>query len=373
MRTMMFMSSQPCFVAAVAWCATSLALAQPAPAVPLARPAMTVTLAKVEQVNWPQVISASGTVVPWHEALVSARSSGLAATEVLVDRGSRVKSGQVLVRFDDRGLRADVVQAEAALAQAQAAAEQARRNRDRTLSLSNTGAVTEQDELQAVTTATSTAAQWHQARAALDGAKVRLDNATITSPDDGTVSSRSISLGQVPGSGMELFKLIRQDRLEWRAEVPAQYLTAVRAGQSAEVMLPDGGRAKGRVKLVLPALDGASRLGVVAVELVMGSTLRAEMFLQGTLQVGRAPAVVLPSGSLVLRDGRAYVFVLSGERVRRVAVTAGRRVGKQVEVTSGVAVGDNVVVRGAGFLVDGDLVRVTSGATPKEPNARPAL
>lgn len=332
---------------------------------------LTVTSATVQRADWPQVMAAAGAVHPWHEAVLSARSSGLALSEVLVDRGSRVRRGQVLARFDDRTLRTDLAQAEANLQQAVAQARQAVTNRDRTLSLRDSGAVSEQDELQAVTTAATAIAQWRQAQAALEAARVRLAQAVLTAPDSGTISSRSATLGQVAANGMEMFRLIRQDRLEWRAEVPPAQLSALQAGQTAELVLPDGRTASGKVRLLSPSLDAGSRLALVSVDIGAGSGARAGMYLQGRLFTGRAPALAVPADSLVLRDGRPYVFVLQGERVRRVAVTTGRREGAQVEVLQGLAVGDRVVVRGAGFLADGDRVQLAPAEAAASPVRKP--
>ncbi len=360
------MSPPPCrrWPAGVLVCALLLACAgagAAGPAVSSAakeQPGLTVTTATVLRADWPQVLSAAGAVQPWHEAVLSARSSGLALTEVLVDRGTRVQRGQVLARFDDRTLRTDLAQAEASLQQAEAQARQAVANRDRALSLRHSGAVSEQDELQAVTAAATAIAQWRQAQAALEAARVRLDQAVLTAPDSGTISSRSATLGQVAAAGMEMFRLIRQDRLEWRAEVPPAQLAALRAGQAAELVLPDGRTATGKLRVLSPSLEAASRLALVSVDLAPGSGARAGMYLQGRLFIGRAPALAVPADSLVLRDGRPYVFVLLDQRVRRVAVTTGRREGAWVEVLQGLTVGDRVVVRGAGFLADGDRVQL---------------
>jgi RND family efflux transporter MFP subunit len=339
-------------------CAAWAALATAQPPAAAEAPALTVTVASVQRADWPLVITASGAVQPWHEAVLSARSSGLALTEVLVDRGSRVQRGQVLARFDDRTLRADLAQAEASLQQAEAQARQAVTNRDRALSLRHSGAVSDQDELQAVTSAATAIAQWRQAQAALEAARIRLEQTVLTAPDSGTISSRSATLGQVAANGMEMFRLIRQDRLEWRAEVPPAQLGPLRAGQPAELQLPDGRRVDGRLRVLSPSLEATSRLALVSVDIAPGSGARAGMYLQGRLLTGRAHALTVPAESLVLRDGRPHVYVLQGQRVRRVAVTTGRREAAQVEVLLGLAASDRVVVRGAGFLADGDRVQV---------------
>ncbi|NBY71335.1 MAG: hypothetical protein EBQ69_04925 [Betaproteobacteria bacterium] len=88
--------------------------------------------------------------------------------------------------------------------------------------------------------------------------------------------------------------------------------------------------------------------------------VRAGSFARGTFEVGSSAALTLPQAAVVMRDGFAWVFVLgSDQRVRQTKVATGRRNGDQVEVSKGLAPTEPVVVQGAGFLQDGDLVKVS--------------
>lgn len=197
-----------------------------------------------------------------------------------------------------------------------------------------------------------------QARAGVTAARLTLEHTRILAPDDGVVASRSAMLGAVAGSGTELFRLIRRNRLEWRAELGAAQLGRVAPGMRARLTLPDGSTATGKLRQVAPALDGSSRLGIAYVDLDPGSHARAAMYASGRLEAGRRSVVTVPAESIVIRDGRSYVAALAGERVRMVAVETGSRRDERVEIVRGLAAGASVVARGAGFLQNDDLVRV---------------
>jgi multidrug efflux pump subunit AcrA (membrane-fusion protein) len=90
--------------------------------------------------------------------------------------------------------------------------------------------------------------------------------------------------------------------------------------------------------------------------------LRAGMFARGEFELGRASALTLPQSAVVLREGFAYVFRIEGDKVAQTKVTVGRRQADRVEITAGLDAGAAVVAQGAGFLADGDSVRVVAGA-----------
>jgi RND family efflux transporter MFP subunit len=324
------------------------------------RPALVVTTAFAESMALPNVITASGTVAAWQEASVSSRSSGLPVVAILADVGDHVQKGQLLARFDDSTLQAEVARAEAALAQSQARLEEARSNRDRALELGQSSLLSRQDVLKATTSATAAEAEVSQSRALLRTARLALAHARVLAPDAGVISSRSIALGAVAQPGTELFRLIRQGRLEWRVELTAQQLVLVKPGVTAAVRTLQGGTVKGTVRSVAPSLDVSTRTGIAYVDLEPSPAVRASMYLQGDLQLGEQTAVTVPSASVIIRDGRSYVAALEGNRVKLLAVTTGIRSGDRVEITRGVVAGAMVAVRGAGFLNDGDVVRVVT-------------
>jgi RND family efflux transporter MFP subunit len=190
---------------------------------------------------------------------------------------------------------------------------------------------------------------------------VRLSHTRILAPDDGVISARSASVGSLTGNGQELFRLIRGGRLEWRAQVTAAELPRVKPGMAALLQPPGGGgeRVKGTVRMVAPTLDPQTRSALVYVDLPAATPLRAGMFVRGEVQVGEARALTLPQSAVVLRDGFAYVYRVGADRrVAEVKVEVGRRIGDRIEIVRGVDPQMQLVASGAGFLSDGDVVRV---------------
>jgi RND family efflux transporter MFP subunit len=322
------------------------------------RAALVVTTAVAERTTMPDVIEASGVVAAWQEASVGSRSAGLPIVAILADVGDTVKQGQVLARLDDATVTADVARAEAALAQARAREAEARTNRDRALQLAEKNLLSKQDVLQATTNATAAEAEVAQATALLRTARLGLEHTRVLAPDDGVVTARNAVLGAVAQPGTELFRLIRQGRLEWRAEVTSEQIMRVRPGMTATVKTVDGGSVPGTVRTVAPALDGSTRTGLVYVDLEPSASLRASMYLQGALNLADREAVSVPSASVIVRDGRSYVAAVEGERVRLLPVVAGRHSAERTVIESGLEPGTTVAVRGAGFLNEGDVVRI---------------
>lgn len=328
------------------------------PAIPLAKAAMTVTTSGVQRQTLAGSIEAQGLIVPWQEAIVSAKVSGLTLTELNVNVGDRVQKGQLLARFDTRIVNADLAQARANLAQATANAKQATANRERILRMQGKGAISDQDLQLAQTQVDMADAQRDMAQAQLTIQEIRLKDCEVRAVDEGVISARSAMLGQVPASGVELFRLIRQERLEWQAQLNVQQLSQVEPGQTVAINLQNGMSLQGVVRQLAPGLDNQSRLGLAYVDLTSGSGARAGMFAKGQIQQAQRDALVIPAESVVLRDGRSSVFRISADdKVTQQSVETGRRTGNLIEITAGLTNNDQVAVRGAGFLVDGDRVR----------------
>jgi RND family efflux transporter MFP subunit len=353
----------------------TLAQAPAAPA-PTAKPALTVTVEAPTRASWGQALTANGSVAAWQDASVGSQANGLRLTEVRAQVGDRVKAGQVLAVFDAEGVRAELAQTRAALAEAQAVAAEAQANADRARSLQTTGAMSEQQIAQYTTAAVTAAARVASAQALLAVQELRLKHTQVLAPDSGTVSARSATVGAVVPAGTELFRLVRQGRLEWRGEVTAADLSRVKPGQVVSLKAVSGGETKGRVRTVGPTVDPQTRAALVYVDLPPGTpdTIKPGMFATGQLVLGDSAATTVPQQAVVNRDGFTYVFVLaegkaSAEgtaRVQRLKVQAGRRVGDRVELLGGLPTGapPAIVTQGAGFLNDGDLVKVVATTAP---------
>jgi len=325
--------------------------------------ATSVTVSSVVVRNWPRIVEANGTVQAWQEASIGTLVGGLRIIDVEADVGDRVRKGQTLARFDLETVRAELAARAADLEGARAVAARADADAERAARLAPEGAVSQQDLLQSRTVAATSRAQFAAAQAHLESQALQIRQGVVVALDDGVISTRTATLGAVPPVGQELFRLIRRGRMQWLGEVDARWLSAVQVGQDVRLRLPDDSSASGRVARIAPSVSAQSRLGVVVVDIGPGSSARAGMFVSGVVEMSTAPALVVPAQCVVLRDGHEMVAVIEGrEAVAKVAlrrVSTGRRQGDEVEIVTGVETGERVVVRGAGFLGDGDLVKVT--------------
>jgi RND family efflux transporter MFP subunit len=383
MRFAKFSSSLALVLAAVAVAGAiaywlSRPKAAPPPSVPpapvAARPALTVTSTRAQSSALPIKLSANGNVAAWQEASIGAEISGLRLTEVLVNVGDVVQRGQVLARFATEAVQSDVAQARAAVAEASAHAQEASANADRARALQNTGVFSGQQINQYLTAEQTAKARVESVKAGLAAQLLRLQYAEVRAPDGGVISARLATVGAVVGAGTELFRLIRQGRLEWRAEVSSVELARLRPGTMVTVLAASGSELKGRVRMVAPTVDPQTRSGLVYVDLPSqssgASSFKAGMFARGEFDLGNSPALTVPQQAVVVRDGFSYVFRLNADqRVSQLKVQTGRRIGERVELLEGVGAETLLVASGAGFLNDGDLVKVAPGSATNPASA----
>lgn len=327
-------------------------------------PALAVIAVSARIQTWPQIIRANGVIAGWDEARVAASIDGLRLTALLANVGDRVKKDQVLARLDDEMLQAEAVELQAQLQQATASLAQAKAHSQRILRLKDSGATYPQEILQYVTQTDIARAQVASAQAQLEIKRVALRQTFIRSPDDGVVSMRDATLGGVLPVGHVLFRVIRQQRLEWRGELTAEQLARVTAGQRVTLTLPGGDTAAARIRQISPAMDNATRLGTVYADIDIGGPARLGMYTPGEIELSPAPALVIPASSIFIRDGRSMVASLGRDpsvvKVKLKVVQTGRRLGDRVEAVAGIDEGERLVLQGGAFLGDGDTVRLTS-------------
>lgn len=327
-----------------------------------AKPALSVSLIGPASESWPNVLPANGDIAAWQEASIGAEISNYRLTEVLVNVGDRVRRGQVLARISADTVAAEVAQTQAAVAEAEASLAEAKANAERARQLVAAGFYSSQQATQSITAEQTAAARLNAARARLRADELRLAQTRVSAPDDGVISARTAAVGALAQPGVELFRLIRGGRLEWRAELPEAELARVRPGMLAALTTPDGARVAGKIREIAPTVDTRTRNGMVYVDVPAGQGLRAGMFARGEFDLGTASALTLPQTAVLLREGYAYVFRIEGkDKVAQTKIGIGRRQGERVEI-AGLDPAARVVESGVGFLSDGDTVRVV--ATP---------
>jgi HlyD family secretion protein len=338
-----------------------------------AKAALTVSITQAKNNTLPIKLAANGSLAAWQEASVGAEASGLRVQELLVGVGDHVQRGQVLATFAAESVQADVALARASLAEATANAAEATANADRARAVQGTGALSAQQVNQYLTQEQTAKARVESAKAQLDAQALRLKHTQLLAPDSGIISARTATVGSVVSAGTEMFKLIRQGRLEWRGEVTSAELSRVVAGTGVVVTAPSGAQMKGRVRMVSPTVDAATRNGLVYVDLLgaapgskaVAGAFKPGMFARGEFELGSSGALTVPQTAVVVRDGFSYVYRVGADgRVSQLKVQVGRGLGDQVEVLSGVKPEDKLVASGGSFLSEGDMVKVVDASKP---------
>ncbi|TIX51670.1 efflux RND transporter periplasmic adaptor subunit [Alteraurantiacibacter aquimixticola] len=322
------------------------------PASDTSRPSLTVTTAVPERQTWPVTLSASGVIAPWQEASIGTQIGSYQLVEVRVNVGDHVRRGQVLARLNPALLQAEE-------AQLLASHQQAVANDQRARGLKEVGGISEQEALAYETEVRTT-------RAMLEAKRLELRYTSIRAPDHGVISARTATLGAVVPPGEELFRMIRQNRLEWRGEFTAEQLGSIVRGQAIDLELPDGGSASATVRQIAPSMDAQSRLAIVFADISPGNRAQSGMYVTGIVSTGEAAALAVPAECIILRDGRNYVALVSGgdaETAHHITlreVRTGRRQGGRIEILTGLAGNERLARRGAAFLNDGDVVQLVS-------------
>lgn len=322
--------------------------------------ALTVTIVQPQQQNWQQTFTANGNIAAWQEVVIGSELSGQRLTRVNVNVGDEVRRGQVLAEINSETIRADLAAAKASYAEAQAVLADAITNNKRIQQLKNTGAISAQESTQYQTSQATAQARLDAAKAQIESNQLRLAQTHVVSPDNGVISARTATVGSLAQTGQELFRLIRDHRLEWRAEVTTSDLYKLKQGMTAHIVSPDPAQpaVTGKVRMIAPVIDPQTRYGLVYVDIPTTQAVRMGMFVKGEFDLGQKLALTVPQTALLLRDGFSYVFIVNDKnRVTQQKVTVGRRLGDRVELLN-LPANVKVVSSGTGFLADGDLVSI---------------
>ncbi len=263
--------------------------------------------------------------------------------KLLVDRGDRVRKGEKLARLDASMARAQLAQAEAAVAGARAQLVAGESSLARLEKLKGAGGVSEQQWADAQAAVATGRAGVAQAEAARDLAATHLDNHVLVAPIAGIVSNGPDNAGMMVGAGTPLFVVEDLSALHLKATAPesAGWLAE---GQAARVLVPGGQAVPAVVRRVIPSLDPQTRRIPVEIR-VEGppASLRANAFARVQVQgAADIDAFEVPSAAVVARPDFC-VFVEGSDGPRRVGVQLLERRGDVAVVTG--ALGDGARVR----------------------------
>lgn len=280
---------------------SSTSVAEEAKALATGRPALTVTTTTLHQDKWARSLTANGSILPWQEAIISAQVQGLRIAEVKVSIGDYVQQGDVLVTLDNF------------------------------------------------------------ARNTEDSAE-RAIQSRIVAPDSGVISAANANVGSMSQPGVELFRLIRKGRLEWRADLTADELMSLRKGMRAEVTVGDH-EFKGTIRALSPSVNPQTRYGYALVSLPNSKGIIAGAYARGIINVSNKQSLAtLPQSAVMQRGSKTYVLLIGADnKIIERTVAIGQRFGDRVEIKQGLKSNELVVESGGAFLTEGDTVQVVKG------------
>ena len=374
---------------AVAWgmiasAAPSAVAADGGPAATPRPPSIYVVTAKKQPIT--DTVLASGTIRPVEEVYVQPQVDGLAVDTSDVQVGDRVEKGHVMAVLADDSLKLQLSQLQAAkakseaalaqgkaqLAEAKANADEAVRVRDRYKALSTSGTMSTANFDQASASADAALARVNSAEQAIAVARadvgvadaqigdirLRLARTKVRAPVSGVVSAKNLKVGAIASaSGSPMFTIIKDDRLELRADVSEEDLLKVQPGQKVAVRLAGQSTAlAARVRIVDPTVDLTSRLGTVRISFDKPDRIRAGMFANAAITVETKDAVVVPISAVGMSAEGSSVLKVSDGRVRATSVQTGIIADGEIEIVSGLAPGDEVVAKAGAFVRDGDRI-----------------
>lgn len=307
--------------------------------------ASVVNYAIVGDTTAPITVTGTGTVSAWQEVPVGAETGGLTAVALLVDEGAYVKQGQPLLKMDDVLLQAQLKQSRASYDQANKAYQRA-------------DTLFKQGWLSAAALENAQAAML-TTQAAMETTQTQLSLATVRAPVSGIVASRKAVLGQIIQPGAELFRIVRDGRVELNMEVVESDLHVITPGMAATVTSQSTGPVTGTVRIVTPMVDPNTRLGYARITVPWSSGLRPGMFAQGSVTAGAQTVLVVPQNSIIYNENKPGVYVVgANNKVTFRNLTLGGQQGQGVIVRDGLTSGERVVTTGAGFLNNGDTVKL---------------
>lgn len=342
---------------AMAFALAACGKGEPAPPRPLEDAPRAVRTALVERGVFAASVSAAGRIVARDEAAVSAEVGGLRVLRVLVEEGARVRRGQLLAETDTTLLRAQAASQTAALGQAEAVSAKARADVGRVAGITP-GVVSAEEIDRRRFDARGAEAAVRAARAQLAETRARIDRASLRAPVDGVVTARSVRVGELAGGGPEpAFRIASGNRFELEAELPEAQAASVLSGDAATVELSDGSTVPGRVRLVSPRVDDASRLARVRIAFGSTPVARAGGFASARIASSSRTAVLVPERAVSFEGARASLMVVGRDgRVGRVAVVPGARSDGRVELRRGPPPGTRIVLGAGSLVVEGDRV-----------------
>ncbi|MGI3165434.1 efflux RND transporter periplasmic adaptor subunit [Pseudooceanicola sp. 200-1SW] len=301
-----------------------------------------------------------GTIEAKHEADLAFQTIGRIA-RLDVAPGDVVAAGDVLAVLDRVSLQEDVSAAEAALSSARAEADFAEQSYARVRTLADRDIAAQAQVEQALARRDATAAQVAAAEADLASAREALTYGSLTAPMDGVVLAAPVEAGTVVSAGTTVVTLAGLSDREAVIDVPGDFLALLPEEAQFELRRHEGGEraVAARLRLVEPVADEALRARRLRLSITGDESLfRIGSLISATYLAEAQAVTTLPLSALTGSEEAPAVWRVGpgARRVHLVPVTLGAVLDGRVEVRSGIAVGDEIIVRGARSLQDGQTV-----------------
>lgn len=275
--------------------------------------------------SWPETVEAKGYIMPWQELRIATEIGGLRLASVTAGIGDRVRKGQILARLETATIETDIDSATGQLAEAEATLAQAVATVERARRLAPSGGVSQQELTLYETQRHTAEARVRVARAQEKRQQLRLQNATIVAPDDGLISAAGAAEGAIVPAGSELFRLIRQGRLEWRAEVRGELLVRLAKGQEVTIERSGAADVPGKIRLVSPTIDLGTHNGLAYIDLPADTNLKAGLNVSGRITVARRKVLTVPDSLLIRRNDAARLLLIDADdKLRVIEVSVGQ-------------------------------------------------
>lgn len=308
-----------------------------------------------------------GELVAKDDVAVGSALQGQQISEILVEVGENVQKGQILALLDGAGVKAKFDQQTAALEaakqnlnSAKAAFSESESALKRAKSLAAKKAISSQEleqasakEASARANLNSAKAQIAQIDAQISEAKDQLAKASVIAPVSGVVTAKKAQIGALT-SGEALFNIAKDGVIELSADADAKELAQIKVGMSAQAQIYGVKEAvKGKVRLVPVSVDTSSRLGKVKISLD-GEAKFIGSYAKVVIDLPEFSALALPAQAVSFTDEGAFATLIKDGKAQKRKIQTGLRTNGLVQVISGVSKDDEVALKAAALVNDGE-------------------
>lgn len=331
---------------------------------------------------------ATGSVVSESSSIISSKIMGV-VRKVHVREGESAQKDQLLLDIDPGQVKANLLQAEAALSEARnsekaaisgekaamAAADLARATHERYSNLMKTESVSRQEldevkarRLQAESASAQSRAmaeaagfRVEQAKAALASAGISEKDSRILAPYSGVITARLVDHGSLAAPGTPLLKMERAGALRVDMILPENFIHSVKPHQSLSVLIPSASQSaiEGTVKAIIPSADPASRSFTVQITIASHPGIHPGMFCRVIIPQKETGKLLIPTSAIIHEGQLTGIFLVDSDHAARFRIIrTGNVSGDMIEVMSGLKAGDRFVITPPPNLFDGSLVEV---------------